>query len=69
MMVAYILLLPITGYPLLIAALVAGVALLAGARPTLGLALTVILAGAFFWLTFHWLFGITMPAGLLGYWI
>jgi hypothetical protein len=69
LMVAYIFLLPITGYPLLIAALVAGVALLAGARPTLGLGLIAILAGAFFWLTFHWLFGITMPAGLLAYWI
>jgi hypothetical protein len=69
LMVAYIFLLPITGYPLLIAALVAGVALLAGARPTVGLGLTAILAGAFFWLTFHWLFGITMPAGLLAHWI
>ena len=69
LMVAYLFLLPITGYPLLVAALVASVALLAGARPTLGLGLIAILAGAFFWLTFHWLFGITMPAGLLAYWI
>ena len=69
LMAAYIVLLPIAGYPLVLAAMVAGVALLAGARPTFGLGLTAILAGAAFWLIFHWLFGIAMPAGPLARWI
>lgn len=61
---AYIAVLPLAGYPLTLAALVAGVALLAGARPGLALAAISLAAGAGFWLVFAWLLHIRMPAGL-----
>jgi hypothetical protein len=69
LMAAYIVLLPVTGYPLTIAALVAGVALLAGSRPTPGLAVTAIAAGLGFWIIFAQLFGISVPAGIFAGWI
>ncbi len=69
LVLAYIVLLPVAGYPLTLAALVASVALLAGARPTLGLGATAAVAGIGFWLIFTDLFGIAMPAGLLAPWM
>jgi putative tricarboxylic transport membrane protein len=66
---AYILVLPVAGYPLTIFALVACVALLAGAPPTLGLALTAIAAGLGFWLIFARLLGISVPVGPFSGWI
>jgi putative tricarboxylic transport membrane protein len=68
-MIAYIAVLPVAGYPLALAALVAASALLAGAKPTLGLGVTVAAAGLGFWLIFAWAFHIAMPAGLLARWI
>lgn len=69
LMAAYIFVLPVLGYPLTIAALVAGVALLAGAPPTLGLAITAISAGLGFWLIFARLLSVSVPAGLLSGWM
>jgi putative tricarboxylic transport membrane protein len=66
---AHILLLPIVGYPVALAALVASVALLAGERATPRLAIISIAAGAGFWWVFAGLLGISMPAGLLAGWI
>ena len=68
-LIAYILVLPVAGYPLAMAALVAVAALLAGARLTPWLAVTAAAAGLGFWLIFVTLFGIAMPAGLLSRWI
>ena len=68
-LVAYILVLPVAGYPLAMAALVGVAALLAGARLTPWLAVTAAAAGLCFWLIFVTLFGIAMPAGLLSRWI
>jgi putative tricarboxylic transport membrane protein len=65
MLAAYIVLLPLAGYPLTLAALIAGMALLGGARPNLSLAAISIAAGAGFWLVFAGLFHIRMPAGLI----
>jgi len=66
---AYIIVLPFAGYPLALAALVAGVALLAGAKLDLTFALTAAGAGLGFWLIFAHLLGIAMPAGRLAGWI
>jgi putative tricarboxylic transport membrane protein len=66
---AYIFLLPIVGYPIALAALVASVALLAGARASPALATIAIAAGAGFWLMFDSLLGISMPPGFLAGWI
>jgi len=68
-LIAYILVLPAVGYPLAMAALIAVVALLAGARLTPWLAVTAAAAGLGFWLIFVTLFGIAMPAGLISRWI
>lgn len=64
-MAVYIVLLPLAGYPIVLAALIVGVALLAGARPTLTLAAISILAGGGLWYVFVRLFHIGMPAGIL----
>jgi putative tricarboxylic transport membrane protein len=68
-MIAYIALLPLLGYPFMLTALVGGVALLAGARPTFSLAAIAIAAGLGFWLVFARLFHIAMPAGIFALWM
>jgi putative tricarboxylic transport membrane protein len=68
-MTAYIALLPLAGYPLVLAALVAGVALLAGAKPTIWLGVISVAAGIGFWLVFARLFHISVPSGILLSWI
>lgn len=65
----YIIALPILGYPLAIAALVASVALLAGTPPTPGVAITAIAAGLGFWVIFAWLLSISVPAGIFSGWM
>jgi putative tricarboxylic transport membrane protein len=64
-LIAYIVLLPVVGYPLILAALIAGIALLAGAKPTIWLGVISVAAGAGFWLVFARLFHITVPTGIL----
>lgn len=64
-MAAYIVLLPFAGYPLALATLVAGVALLAGAKPTIWLGVISVAAGICFWLVFAKLFHIAVPLGIL----
>jgi putative tricarboxylic transport membrane protein len=68
-MTAYIALMPLAGYPVMLAALIAGVALLAGARPTIWLGVIAVAAGIGFWLVFARLFHIPMPSGILLSWI
>jgi putative tricarboxylic transport membrane protein len=64
-MAAYIALLPLAGYPLALATLVAGVALLVGAKPTIWLGVISVAAGLGFWLVFARLFHIAVPVGIL----
>jgi putative tricarboxylic transport membrane protein len=68
-MIAYIALMPLVGYPVALAALVTGVALLAGARPTIWLGVISVAAGIGFWLVFARLFHISVPSGILLSWI
>jgi putative tricarboxylic transport membrane protein len=68
-MALYIAAMPLTGYPLSLAGLVAGVALLAGAKPTISLAAISLAAGVGFWLVFARLFHIKFPAGIFQGWM
>jgi putative tricarboxylic transport membrane protein len=68
-MAAYIVLMPVAGYPIMLAALIIAAALIAGLRPAWSLLVTAPVAGVVFWLIFVRLFGIAMPAGLLAGWI
>ena len=64
-LVAYVLLLPLLGYIIAVSALVLTVALLAGARQRLPLALCAALSGVALWAVFEWALKIRMPLGRL----
>lgn len=65
--IVYMLVLPIVGYPISVAGLIAAVATYAGARPSLALAATAVGGAAVLWLMFHWLLGVAMPVGVLSW--
>lgn len=64
-LVVYLLALPVAGYPLSVAALIAAVAVYAGARVGPTLAVTAVAGAAAFWSMFKWLLGIQLPVGML----
>jgi cell division protein FtsW (lipid II flippase) len=65
LLVAYVLLLPLLGYIIAVSALVLAVALLAGARQRMPLALCAALSGVALWAVFEWALKIRMPLGRL----
>jgi hypothetical protein len=65
LLVAYVLALPLIGYPLALGLLTGAVLLYAGARPSLGLAAFAAGVGALFWFGFVRVMGIPFPAGTL----
>lgn len=64
-LVIYLLAVPVAGYPLSVAALIAAVAVYAGARANATLAITSVAGAAVFWSMFKWLLGIQLPVGML----
>jgi len=64
-LIIYLLALPVAGYPLSVAALIAAVAVYAGARVNATLAITAVAGAAAFWFMFKWLLGIQLPVGML----
>ena len=62
----YALLLPVLGYPLSLALLIAGAAVYGGARPTLNLVAISVAGGIGFWLFFSKFLGVLLP---LGWWM
>jgi len=66
-LVIYLLVVPVAGYPLSVAALIAAVAVYAGARVNTTLAITAVAGAAAFWLMFRWLLGIPLPVGMLSW--
>lgn len=66
-LIAYLVCVPIVGYPVAVAALIAAAAHYAGARPDATLAATAIGGAAVFWFTFKWLLGIQLPVGILSW--
>jgi putative tricarboxylic transport membrane protein len=66
-LIIYLLAVPIAGYPLSVAALIAAVAVYAGARINATLAITAVAGAAAFWLMFKWLLGIQLPVGMLSW--
>lgn len=62
-LVAYVLVLPLLGYVVAVSLLVGAVALLAGARDRLALALCTALSGLALWAMFEWALKIRMPIG------
>lgn len=67
--IGYVLLLPILGYALSIALLIASVAIYNGRRPTLSLAIVAIAGTAALYLIFVWLLGVDMPEGIWTTWV
>jgi putative tricarboxylic transport membrane protein len=65
LLVAYVILAPVVGYPLSIALLTGVVAWYAGARFGWRLCAIAIASGAMFWVLFAQVFGVPMPRGLL----
>jgi putative tricarboxylic transport membrane protein len=63
-LVAYIVLAPVAGYPLALAVLIGAVAAYAGARRPLSILVTSAAGGLLFWLAFAKLLGVAMPLGL-----
>jgi putative tricarboxylic transport membrane protein len=63
-LVAYVVLAPLVGYPLALALLIGAVAAYAGARGAGSLVVTAAGAGLLFWLAFAKLLGVAMPLGL-----
>ncbi|MBX7201237.1 MAG: tripartite tricarboxylate transporter TctB family protein [Rhodospirillaceae bacterium] len=63
MLIAYLVLTPVLGYPVTVALLLGSVSWFAGARPGTALAATALLGAGFFWVMFTWALGIPMPAG------
>ncbi len=63
-LVVYLLLVPVAGYAISIAALIAAVAWYAGARPGATMAAAAIGGAALFWFMFGVLLGIPMPSGM-----
>lgn len=66
-LVIYLLAVPVAGYPLSVAALIAAVAVYAGARADAMLAITSVGGAAAFWFMFKWLLGIQLPVGMLSW--
>jgi len=66
-LVVYLLAVPVAGYPLSVAALIAAVAVYAGARANATLAITSAAGAAAFWFMFKWLLGIQLPVGMLSW--
>lgn len=66
-LVLYLVAIPVLGYPISVALLIAAVAWFAGARADATLAVTAVAGAGVFWFMFHWLLGIPMPAGLLAW--
>lgn len=64
-LIVYAIVLPYAGYAISISLLVLAIALLAGARLNLTLAMCTALSGVTFWLLFQFLLGIAMPEGTL----
>lgn len=62
--IGYVLLLPILGYALSIALLIASVAIYSGRRPGLELAAVAIGGTAALYIIFVWLLGVRMPEGI-----
>jgi putative tricarboxylic transport membrane protein len=60
---AYVMVMPLAGYPVTLAVLVGAVAAYAGARGAVSLIVTSALAGVLFWLAFAKLLGVAMPLG------
>jgi hypothetical protein len=65
LLVAYVVAVPLIGYPLALGLLAGAIALYAGARPGVGLAAFAVGIGVFFWLGFVRVMGIPFPAGTL----
>jgi hypothetical protein len=66
-LIAYLVIVPVVGYPIAVTALIAASAHYAGARADVTLAATAIAGAAVFWLTFKWLLGIQLPVGILSW--
>ena len=66
-LVGYLVVVPIAGYPLAVTALIAAVAFYAGAKANAVLAATAIGGAATFWFMFKWLLGIQLPVGVLSW--
>jgi cell division protein FtsW (lipid II flippase) len=66
-LVAYLVAVPVAGYPIAVCALIAAAAFYAGARPGWALAASAAGGAAVFWVTFEWLLGIRLPAGVLAW--
>jgi putative tricarboxylic transport membrane protein len=64
-LIIYLLAVPVAGYPLSVVALIAAVAVYAGARVNAKLAVTAVTGAVAFWLMFGWLLGIQLPVGML----
>jgi hypothetical protein len=64
--IGYILVLPILGYVLSIGLLIAAVALYSRRRPSLGLAVVVIVGAGLLHVMFVWLLQVPMPTGIWG---
>ena len=62
-LVAYLLVVPVAGYAVSIAALIAAVAWYAGAKPDGTMVAAAVGGAALFWFMFGYLLGIPMPAG------
>lgn len=65
LLIAYVVLAPLLGYPLSIALLTGTVAWYAGATPGWRLCVISLASGAMFWLLFAAVFGLSMPTGAL----
>jgi len=63
-LVAYVIVTPLLGYPVALALLIGAVATHGGARGTVSLLVTSAAAGLLFWLGFAKLLGVAMPLGL-----
>jgi putative tricarboxylic transport membrane protein len=63
-LVAYVVITPVAGYPIALALLIAAVAAYAGVRGAVSLIVTAAAASLLFWLAFAKLLGVAMPLGL-----
>ena len=63
-LVAYVVITPLVGYPVALALLIGAVATLGGARGPVSLVVTAAAGSLLFWLAFAKLLGVAMPLGL-----
>jgi putative tricarboxylic transport membrane protein len=64
LLVGYVLIIPMAGYPIALALLIGAVAAYAGARGPASLLVTSVAGSLLFWLAFAKLLGVAMPLGL-----